>query len=87
MRAPTFTEAQKIVAEATNTDHSFYDGWSNEQLVNEAVRLNQVLLDCLKIGEDLEKILKVDTATEFGEVTPDDVPDNEVTIDGRSAIL
>jgi len=32
-----------------NTNKKFYQEWSREQLVKELSRLNQLLLDCVKI--------------------------------------
>jgi len=35
--------------EIKNTSPKFYQNWSREQLIKELCRINQLLLDCLKI--------------------------------------
>lgn len=37
--------------EVKNTDKEFYQLWSREQLIKELCRLNQLLVDCLRIIE------------------------------------
>ena len=43
--------------ERENTNQKFYENWSREQLIKELCRLNQLLLDSLKIIKKIKKDL------------------------------
>ena len=43
--------------EIKNTNQKFYENWSREQLIKELCRLNQLLLDSLKIIKKIQEAL------------------------------
>lgn len=45
------------MAEVKNTNKKFYQNWSREQMMKELSRLNQVLLECVRIGEKMERTI------------------------------